>query len=336
MVAYDDEKLEELWRFNVGTPLKGAPVTYAIGPKQYLAVQSSGRHVHPVKYDKLENSSYMFVFSAQFEHRGERRLDAAAQKNARPRQGLACMLGRVTKRTACRASWQALNEMFGSNSKQQSAHRKRYRRRSNHATSTAESRLRRNGRRIDHRADGIAARSAVQDDRQQGAAAQRRERAAELAHDERRLRLDRAIPSSPRSTATTSRTCGSSGRWRSAACRTSARTGPETEVNPLDRQRLHVYQRRLGHDLQDRRAQPEQGRVRLGQRFGRAARGQPAAHARHRAVGGPGDREPARRPRDRAQPRLRARSSGTRRSPPSTNSAPRNGSTPRPSPPRAR
>jgi alcohol dehydrogenase (cytochrome c) len=63
VVAYDDETLEELWRFNVGTPLKGAPVTYAIGPKQYLAVQSSGRHVHPVKYDKLESSSYLFVFA---------------------------------------------------------------------------------------------------------------------------------------------------------------------------------------------------------------------------------------------------------------------------------
>jgi alcohol dehydrogenase (cytochrome c) len=36
-----DETLEELWRFNVGTPLKGAPVTYSIGPKQYLAVQSA-------------------------------------------------------------------------------------------------------------------------------------------------------------------------------------------------------------------------------------------------------------------------------------------------------
>ena len=28
VVAYDDEKLQELWRFNVGTPLKGAPVVY--------------------------------------------------------------------------------------------------------------------------------------------------------------------------------------------------------------------------------------------------------------------------------------------------------------------
>src|SRR3984885_11196847 len=63
VVAYDDEKLQELWRFNIGTPLKGAPVVYAIGPKQYLAVQSSGRHQHPVKYDNLEHSSYLFVFA---------------------------------------------------------------------------------------------------------------------------------------------------------------------------------------------------------------------------------------------------------------------------------
>ena len=63
IIAYNDETLEELWRFNVGTPLKGTPVTYAIGPKQYLAVQTSGRHLHPIKFDKLENSSYLFVFA---------------------------------------------------------------------------------------------------------------------------------------------------------------------------------------------------------------------------------------------------------------------------------
>ena len=63
VVAYNDETLQELWRFNVGTPLKGAPVTYAIGPTQYVAVQASGRHLHPVKYDNLENSSYLFVFA---------------------------------------------------------------------------------------------------------------------------------------------------------------------------------------------------------------------------------------------------------------------------------
>jgi len=63
LVAYDDEKLEELWRINLGTPLKGAPVTFAVGAKQFVAVQASGRHVHPVKYDKLEASSYLFVFA---------------------------------------------------------------------------------------------------------------------------------------------------------------------------------------------------------------------------------------------------------------------------------
>ncbi len=63
VVAYDDETLQELWRFNVGTPLKGAPVTYAIGPRQYVAVQASGRHLHPVNYDNLQTSSYLFVFA---------------------------------------------------------------------------------------------------------------------------------------------------------------------------------------------------------------------------------------------------------------------------------
>ena len=63
VVAYNDETLQELWRFNVGTPLKGAPVTYAVGPTQYVAVQTSGRHLHPVKYDNLESSSYLFVFA---------------------------------------------------------------------------------------------------------------------------------------------------------------------------------------------------------------------------------------------------------------------------------
>jgi alcohol dehydrogenase (cytochrome c) len=63
LVAYNDETLEELWRFNLGTPLKGAPVTYAVGTKQYVAVQTSGRHLHPIKFDNLENSSYLFVFA---------------------------------------------------------------------------------------------------------------------------------------------------------------------------------------------------------------------------------------------------------------------------------
>jgi alcohol dehydrogenase (cytochrome c) len=63
VIAYNDETLEELWRFNLGTPLKGSPVTYAVGTKQFLAVQTSGRHLHPVKYDNFKDSSYLFVFA---------------------------------------------------------------------------------------------------------------------------------------------------------------------------------------------------------------------------------------------------------------------------------
>jgi hypothetical protein len=49
----------------VGTALKGAPVTYAIGPKQHLAVQAGGRYLHPVKYDNFQDSSYLFVICVE-------------------------------------------------------------------------------------------------------------------------------------------------------------------------------------------------------------------------------------------------------------------------------
>ena len=103
-----------------------------------------------------------------------------------------------------------------------------------------------------------------------------------------------------------------------------------------DRQRLHVHDRRLGHGLQDRRAQSQQGRVRLDQRFRRAARRQRAAHARHRAVGGQGDRQSPGRPRHRHQSRQRRDRLGQegRRSP--TSSAARRSSSPRRSSPKAR
>ncbi len=59
VVANNDETLEELCIFNIGTPLNGAPVTYSlIGPKQFLAVQKlRGRHLHPIKYDNLLDSA---------------------------------------------------------------------------------------------------------------------------------------------------------------------------------------------------------------------------------------------------------------------------------------
>ena len=111
--------------------------------------------------------------------------------------------------------------------------------------------------------------------------------------------------SSPRSTATTSRTCGWSGRWRSAACRTSARTVPKAEVNPLIDNGFMYTSDGWGGDLQDRRAATRIRASSSGSTIsGVRHEGNLLAHARHRAVGRPGDRQPARWPRDRAQPRL--------------------------------
>ncbi|CDP52059.1 pyrroloquinoline quinone-dependent dehydrogenase [Paradevosia shaoguanensis] len=63
LVAYNDETLQELWRFNVGTPLKAPPMTFAVGPTQYVAFQTSGLHVHPRRFTDLMHSSYLFVFA---------------------------------------------------------------------------------------------------------------------------------------------------------------------------------------------------------------------------------------------------------------------------------
>jgi len=61
-IAYHDETLEELWRFHVGTPLKGPPVVYEADGKQYVAFVSSARHLHPINFDNLEFSAMVWVF----------------------------------------------------------------------------------------------------------------------------------------------------------------------------------------------------------------------------------------------------------------------------------
>ncbi|HEV7718715.1 MAG TPA: PQQ-binding-like beta-propeller repeat protein [Arsenicitalea sp.] len=63
LVAYNDETLQELWRFNVGTPLKAPPMTFAVGSTQYIAFQTSGLHVHPKRFTDLMHSAYLFVFA---------------------------------------------------------------------------------------------------------------------------------------------------------------------------------------------------------------------------------------------------------------------------------
>lgn len=55
-VAYNDDNLQELWRFETGTPLKASAMTYEWAGKQYVAILTSGRHMHPVNWDGLEHS----------------------------------------------------------------------------------------------------------------------------------------------------------------------------------------------------------------------------------------------------------------------------------------
>ena len=47
VVALDDQTLDEVWRFNVGTGVNAAPMTYAVNGKQYIAVASGVCCVRP-------------------------------------------------------------------------------------------------------------------------------------------------------------------------------------------------------------------------------------------------------------------------------------------------
>jgi alcohol dehydrogenase (cytochrome c) len=47
IVALDDETLEELWRFNVGTGFNAAPMSYAVNGRQYIAIASGVCCVRP-------------------------------------------------------------------------------------------------------------------------------------------------------------------------------------------------------------------------------------------------------------------------------------------------
>jgi alcohol dehydrogenase (cytochrome c) len=47
LIALDDQTLEEVWRFNVGTGFNAAPMTYAVNGKQYVAIASGVCCVRP-------------------------------------------------------------------------------------------------------------------------------------------------------------------------------------------------------------------------------------------------------------------------------------------------
>ena len=69
VLALDDETLEEVWRFNVGTGINAPPMTYAVDGKQYIAIatgltrNSMGRlATTPEKRNLGRSATMIFVF----------------------------------------------------------------------------------------------------------------------------------------------------------------------------------------------------------------------------------------------------------------------------------
>jgi len=69
VLVLDDETLEELWSFNVGTGINAPPMTYAVDGRQYIAIatgltrNSMGRLATTPEKRNLRNSAMIFVFA---------------------------------------------------------------------------------------------------------------------------------------------------------------------------------------------------------------------------------------------------------------------------------
>ena len=68
IMAFDDQTLEELWKFNVGTGFNAPPMTYAVDGKQYIAIASGlfrnakNKAARSPELRNLANSTMIFVF----------------------------------------------------------------------------------------------------------------------------------------------------------------------------------------------------------------------------------------------------------------------------------
>jgi alcohol dehydrogenase (cytochrome c) len=68
VAAYDDISLDRLWSFNVGSGINAPPMTFEVGGRQYLAIQSglnrNGRNINSVTPElrDLRNQTMLFVF----------------------------------------------------------------------------------------------------------------------------------------------------------------------------------------------------------------------------------------------------------------------------------
>src|SRR5215468_6807322 len=69
VVAYDDESMQELWKFNLGSGINAPPMTFEVGGKQYLAIMtglsliSKGRLGLTPELSEMRNQTMLFVFA---------------------------------------------------------------------------------------------------------------------------------------------------------------------------------------------------------------------------------------------------------------------------------
>jgi alcohol dehydrogenase (cytochrome c) len=68
-IAYDDESMQELWKFNVGSGFNAPPMTFEVGGKQYVAIMSGlsqiskGRLTLTPELSEMRNQTMLFVFA---------------------------------------------------------------------------------------------------------------------------------------------------------------------------------------------------------------------------------------------------------------------------------
>jgi len=70
VTAFDDQELKPLWSINVGSPITGAPISYTVSGKQFIALHVGGGRPFNTDLLKaapelhtLEAGSMLFVFA---------------------------------------------------------------------------------------------------------------------------------------------------------------------------------------------------------------------------------------------------------------------------------
>jgi alcohol dehydrogenase (cytochrome c) len=61
--AFDDETGEVVWEINLGSPVSGYPITYAVNGVQYIAVNTGGGAVNLTPELRPSSGTNLFVFA---------------------------------------------------------------------------------------------------------------------------------------------------------------------------------------------------------------------------------------------------------------------------------